>query len=589
MRAGAIGTALALALALGAAAASGQAPPPANAQIQAVEADLDRLEQQAAGAGNAAGANRILRLLSLTEGRLKGAPDQGHPSWQAAAERLSALQQRLQAVASGRPPAAPPPAAAGAPQAAPPAAAAAPAATPVPAADPNVERALRELGFAARTLAGMRGADVRTEQRLLADLQRIGAFLQQIADKSQPRWQEAEAERQRQLAQLARLRVEAIRQQTAEAAERIAALAPLALLGDGAAPLARDLARLGDELAVYDAYRADAALAPAWTEHAGAGALLERRLAEARAQEGALGDVAAEVAAIDRRLREMPVPPALADFDSKPAVLAYAEAIRAAHAQTVRDGEYLKAIDGKTDKVDRNTWQRLAYWVGQQRPQEIDRSLAGTRAALESRWTDFQAALDFRAADDPADPHHQANRFLGEGQYEANLGQLRRGLAFVEVASAYEAAVAIPNAETRQRQKAALEAALAAYETDYLAALAAVRMQPGVDDPALAEIAAATLRQPGYAVHLPWQRLVVGAKARRKEARTVASGGALVTNLYEWEEFQARTAERVDGRWYVFVNDLRFFHSGDATTPLGRWLVAKRWQSVRILEENIGK
>lgn len=112
-------------------------------------------------------------------------------------------------------------------------------------------------------------------------------------------------------------------------------------------------------------------------------------------------------------------------------------------------------------------------------------------------------------------------------------------------------------------------------------------MAPGIGDSELEAIAAETLQKPDYGVNLPWKRLEVGKKAHRKEARSEISGNSLVTNIYEWEEFQARTAEQVDGKWYIFVNDLKYYYSGASTTPLDRWLVSNRWQAEQILEENI--
>jgi len=37
----------------------------------------------------------------------------------------------------------------------------------------------------------------------------------------------------------------------------------------------------------------------------------------------------------------------------------------------------------------------------------------------------------------------------------------------------------------------------------------------------------------------------------------------------------------------MFVNKLNYFHSGDATTPTGRWILATCFQSSSILGENI--
>ena len=668
-------------------AAWSQMPQPANSQIKSVYGDLDRFEQQAAGANNASGAKRIMRLLKLTEQRLQGAPDQGDPSWQAAAARLTALQQRLNDIAAGKP-AASAPAAASPTVQSPPALQAAPAivdsdpvvaaamqeiarisdlvdrmapgdkvagrqyvneltavsrtlrgvskkdqawseaarsfnalqnrvvalanapATGAPAtaapsgtsgsgsapagqtakADPNVDKALRELKFNARNVEQMRGGSIKMEQRVLGDLNRIGDLLAQVADKSHPSWQQAHDEWQSQLDTVAQRRLTAIAAQLEKLGEQIGGLDPVALVNEQAmAPFQRSLDDLARQMAVYDAYISKPGYSDTWDTHTRVSGLFTDRVAKAEAAEAKLGDVAANVALIEQRMRETPVPQALSEFTSEEAALTYAQTMKLAHAQSVQAAAYLQKIDGKTDKVDKQTIQRLKHWAGQDRLKQIDQSLTQTRQQLAGRWAVYQSALDFRATDDPTDVNHQANRFLMEGRYEENRKTLEDGLAFLAVADAYEKAVGIDNGAARLQQKAALSNAIATYEENYRVALSSVRMRAGIDDDDLREIATATLKKPSYGVNLPWRRLEVGKKTHRKQATTSVSGSTLVTDIFEWDEFQARTVEKVGDKWYIFVNDLKYFQSGGTTTPLDRWLVAKRWQSNQILEENIDK
>lgn len=665
-----------------------QSPEPANAQIKGVYDDLDRFEQQAAGA-NASGANRILRLLKVTEGRLQGASDQDHASWQAAAQRLATLQQQLEDTAAGRPPAAAAPAQAASPtapavdtpaveaapsiEAAPaldsgspevaaaaaeiarlsaqvdtmapgdkatgqqylnelkaigdrlrgvadkdaawsetatsfnalqqrvvatanaapapgPATGAAPAAQGTAAADPNVERVLRELGFNDRNIQQMRGASVRMEERILADMTRIRDLLDQSPGREHPTWQEADIEWQRQMDLLAQKRLDAIRQQLDSLGEQIAGLDDVSLVSDQTVAQVRGhLETLAGEMAVYDSYASRDGYAETWNAHTRTAALLQERVAAAEATEKSFGDIPATVAAIEQRFRETPVPQALREFHSKEAVVTYAESMKKAYADSVQAARYLQQVDGRTGQVDKQTIQRLLHWADHDRMRQIDESLRETRNHLDGHWAQYQGVIDFRASDDPADPNHRANRFLLQGRFEENVTQLKEGLQFVSVAEAYERALGAEDDGTRSQQQAALQGALGKYEADFQLALSTMRMTPGTGDSELERIAADTLQNPNYGVNLPWKRLEVGKKAHREEARSEISGNSLITNLYKWDEFQVRTAEQVDGKWYVFINDLKYFYSGASTTPLDRWLVADRWQGEQILEENIGK
>ncbi len=671
------------------AVAFAEMPAPANSQIQAVYDDLDRFEQQAAGASKNS-ANRILKLLKLTEGRLQGAPDQEDPSWQAAADRLAALRQRLDNIAAGRPaqaataPASPAPAAesadtpaiqaAPAIEAAPPleggdpvvsaaasditrisaltdqlapgdkatakqylselqaigndlrgvatkdeawsatakaynalqnriveianAPAAAPsggssggaAASQTAAADPNVEKTLRELGFNERNLLQMRGASTKMEQRILGDMTRMRETLDAVADKSHDRWLEADGEWQRQMDMLAEKRLEAIEKQLTSIGEQIDGLDATVLTSEeNVANFQSAIDRLAGEMQVYDAYASKPGYSSTWDTHTRVAMGLKEKVAKATAAESQFGDVKAEVAAIQQRFKDTPIPQALREFPDKQVVVAYAEDMKKAYAVSTQAAQYMTQIEGRTSQVDKQTIQRIKRYAGTDRIRQIDQSLKETRAYLDGHWVVYQNAIDFRATDDPADANHRANRFLMPGRYEENMAQLKEGLEFVSILAAYEEALGSEDDGTVQQRQAALQNAVAKYEADFQAALSTQRITPGIGDGELEAIAAETLKNPRYGVNLPWERLEVGNKFHRKEARSEVSGNSIVTNLYEWDEFQARTVEQVDGKWYIFVNDLKYFYSGASTTPLDRWLVSDRWQSSQILEENINK
>jgi hypothetical protein len=263
--------------------------------------------------------------------------------------------------------------------------------------------------------------------------------------------------------------------------------------------------------------------------------------------------------------------------------------MKKAYAVSTQASQYMTQIEGKTSQVDKQTIQQVKRYAGVDRIRQIDQSLKETRLYMDGQWRVYEDVLKFRATDDPTDANHRANRFLMPGRYEENLAKLNEGLEFVAILDAYEKTLGTEDTSHVLQRQAALQNAVAKYEADFQLALSAQRIAPGIGDSELEAIAAETLENPRYGVNLPWERLEVGNKFHRKEARSEVSGNSLVTNLYEWDEFQARTVEQVDGKWYIFVNDLKYFYSGASTTPLDRWLVSDRWQSSQLLEENINK
>ena len=110
-------------------------------------------------------------------------------------------------------------------------------------------------------------------------------------------------------------------------------------------------------------------------------------------------------------------------------------------------------------------------------------------------------------------------------------------------------------------------------------------------DAELKAIAEATLRRPEYQVH-PWLRLVVNAdKVRRERREATVRPGTVTTTIdvchYVWEEFQVTTAEKVGDEVWLFANTLKLYSSGDSTTPIGRWILSTRFETTRILAENV--
>ena len=58
---------------------------------------------------------------------------------------------------------------------------------------------------------------------------------------------------------------------------------------------------------------------------------------------------------------------------------------------------------------------------------------------------------------------------------------------------------------------------------------------------------------------------------------------------YSWDEFQVTTAEEHDGEIWLYANLLKRYESGDTTTPIGHWILSKRFELTRILPENVDK
>lgn len=134
-------------------------------------------------------------------------------------------------------------------------------------------------------------------------------------------------------------------------------------------------------------------------------------------------------------------------------------------------------------------------------------------------------------------------------------------------------------------------------------ALERVRMpKVATQDPALTAIARETLGKYDYVGDI--KRLVINTKKRHQTKETsedkyddvdvslsgtITLTGTKTTYFYEWDEFQVATVEPVGEKHYVFYTTLKHFTRGASTTPLNRWIISNRLQSVEIPEDNIHK
>lgn len=245
--------------------------------------------------------------------------------------------------------------------------------------------------------------------------------------------------------------------------------------------------------------------------------------------------------------------------------------------------------------IDSQRKSSLDHWIGVVAKDDVQQKIAAATQMLDA-WveTGIQTAA-FIEQTDATDRDQVANRLIGEGAYERYTGQLRDGLDAVAAAASFDQALARTGGPDRAAQKTRIEAALERYRQLVSLALDSVRMPPARStDPALLTAAEQTLRNPEYGIAGGWVRMVINydLHSNEKWAGEYHEGTVYDTVTvyhYVWDEFQVTTAEKVGDRHLMFANRLKLFHQGAPTTPTGRWILADRFQTTEILEENIGK
>lgn len=247
----------------------------------------------------------------------------------------------------------------------------------------------------------------------------------------------------------------------------------------------------------------------------------------------------------------------------------------------------------------------LTVSVGRQL-QEIEWKV---RERIASRVEEGMRNADWILETNPMDRNHVLNRILGKGRFDENMQRLRDYENAVAMAGVYDDAMGSPcvmgpamvdpNAPPppqpdRKAQAAKIQMAIAHLKQCAESALHAVRMPKAAStDAELLKIAAETLQKEKYEI-AGWERLVINTPKTHKEKREAWFQPGTVTSTlsfytYSWDQFQVTTAEKHGDEIWLYANTLKRYESGDTTTPVGEWILSRRFELTRILPENLDK
>ncbi len=483
----------------------------------------------------------------------------------------------------------------------------------LPAQDALTRQALQRIEGCEQALARLPAGDSKELQRCLADLDWAAKRLQAVV-----RPDEAHAAATRRL-QVTRTALEAKRTATpapapapgaapvdaavvAQLTKDVAAAAhnfgivPATMWSDDARRLGmqRDLEGLARRLG---ALPADAAELQAVRQQFAA---LQQQFAAAQAKvagdQAAAGDVAGKVAALLAKYvpESLPAEPE-APYDAA-RLRAFLLALQQLRERELPADAAFAAAARQNSAIDRQRAESLQHLVTVDWPARIAALQANVAARVEAAVADGQRLAAWLLATDAADRDQVTNRVLARGAFAEQRARLAAAAAAVAAARVHDELTtgAAPAGVSRDEQAQLVERAVAHLQRLAVTALDAVRMPAAAsDDAALVATATATLRRPEYGVGA-WKRLVVSTAPVTRERREgwIRPDGdrAMVTlYTYRWDEFQVTTAEPVGDEIWLFVHTLRHYHAGDPTTPVGRWVLSQRFESTRMLAENVAK
>ncbi len=521
----------------------------ADRAIQQVLADVAQYEKQLSGQShpNKNQARRILKLLKLREQTLDGMANKNSPEWVAASQRVRRLRQALEAYLQQ------------------PSSSTTNRSAPMPASRPAQPPS-------TQTGGGLISQDRVRLKKLVRDI-----------DSSLQSLQQAGAQAMQDPGFTARQRQRATHYQ-------------------------QQLKRYSAHADDPDVQAANAALQRYL--HA-----LQQGQRQAQAAQAQLGDVQARLREIDHWARGIRIPAIPDPMQADTNIKAWWQTLQQLKPKITEAMKELDRISAQAHlpnnpqtvdqgaPYDRNDVRRMQTHL-QRLAGRIDeriRQLDGMIQANLQEAVRFMQQLD---GYDPSDPNHRNRFFFADGRAEETTQRIRR---YEELASTGSELAKLQGKQKQYQQRQELAQRLTQARQRYLekyerATKHVTLPEPASEDGKLLAVARETLAKPKYGVG-KIERMVINAPLRElsKETSeeqydsidvsldgTVTLKGTRTTYRYEWKEFQVATAEQEsDGRYYLYYNTLKYFTSGSESTPLNRWVLAKRFRSSPIPKENI--
>lgn len=371
-------------------------------------------------------------------------------------------------------------------------------------------------------------------------------------------------------------------------------------------------------------FRADLARFPQTEDHDVVSALAKLRELEAlfafasetgQRQQSEVGDVQAQLAAIEAALRQHPAPQWLPAPFTEAEALQWATNIGAAKGtaetaieqiQQIAAVAHLPLTRGTVAQgapYDRQDLDRLLGWANRIL-RGVDESVQTTFRNLQAQMETLGRELEFLTSLDPDNPHHRTNNFLREGAAEAIFGQFDNLQRIAESVTAFQVASGREKSPVALGRIADILAARDAYAANRLKAIGASTLpEHASKDARRVAIAQEILANPafGFGEHGPIvlttpdiverEEQVSRAEIRNVElslSGDITLSGTETTWTYRWEEFKFATPIRdaETDTWYVWWITAKKFSSGWERTPLHRWVSGGAVRADQILPEN---
>ena len=332
-------------------------------------------------------------------------------------------------------------------------------------------------------------------------------------------------------------------------------------------------------------------------------AALQAELTRGEEQYDILGDVPANLRALQNRDKEFPIPDALSPPFDEAQVKTWLAASRIAREAAKKDYKYITDIQPIAYLPDFTKSGRKAEFGSKDLPR-----LAKMAENRYDKANNGYGLIKQKIKSALRELDQQVETPTARTSKEA---QMRHRWAFGKMVPIAESAVTLERVLGRSTEEAeagvaAIEARAKAYEATFQAAIDSTRMpKPVSTDADRLAIAKDVLERPKYEFGAHGPIILNTAEILDKERKEseieiddvdvfggeIRMSGTKETTVWKWKEFQFATAlkEKDSDLWRIYYIKPMFFTSGASTTPLNQWISGGVVEGELIREEHVGK
>lgn len=322
--------------------------------------------------------------------------------------------------------------------------------------------------------------------------------------------------------------------------------------------------------------------------------LIEANVAKVAAHRAAAPDITARLDSLFDKYDKAKFPLYLERPYSEPQLRAWGSELYSRRSEKMpADLKWLQSVADNVVVKDGSVNAAIRHIEGQL-TRELNEAELTLMSDLETRVKRGLSTAEYIAQLNPKSGKKALSAILDRGAAANNMLALREAEHQLAMLRVLDEVMNKPSESDRNAKAATIKAAVTRLKELSKLALQDVRMPTAVsEDPELLKAAAETLKRDKYEVG-DWLRLVINYDVREKQRREAyADRGVVRTTItfydYKWREFQVTTAEEEDGEVLMYANTLKFYSSGDSTTPVGRWILSDRIELTPIAKENVGK